>query len=687
VQAQAQLDTLDIDAWRALATPAAEAGRVAPAAAPVPADVLPYLPQRLGLRVDQLHLHGRVLYDVVAGLTQSDAVWRGNIQARQLGGYVEYHPPGKTHPQGLVFARLSHLLLPEGAADQADSLLQSQPQQMPALDISVKEFALAGRALGSLAVQAQNQRRDGQPQWVLDRFDVSLPEATLTAQGTWGGPDALRRRTQLRFTLALKRFRRAAGTLWHARRGARRQGQLEGELAGGRPIAPDWHSMAGKLHLDVGQGQFLKADPGWPSCWACSACSPCPAHDAGLPRCVQQRLCLDFVRGDVTVAQGVARTNNLQMKGVNAAVLMEGQAGRRDPAAARGGGAGDQRHDGLAGGHGHQPGDRAGQFLAQAVLRGPLMAAATREFHITAAGRPEVRAVPRRTAPAATPPTAGGTVPRQRLPPSAAAPSTRRSHEDRRPANGVHPGGGSQSGTARSCCSRPPSGAELVVLPEYFCAMGRSDTDKLAYAERWGEGPIQAALADWARSWGVAGGRHAAAGRAPDHVRNTSLLFARKGECVARYDKIHLFRFDNGREQYDEGRVVKAGPAGVCDLTDRSGQTWRLGLSVCYDLRFPELYRAHAPRAPTCCWCPAPSPHHGPGALGGAAARPGDRKPGLCAGAGPGRVHENGRRTWGHSMLVDPWGRCWPAGRRALAWCWARWTAPICGRCASNCLP
>jgi nitrilase len=77
-------------------------------------------------------------------------------------------------------------------------------------------------------------------------------------------------------------------------------------------------------------------------------------------------------------------------------------------------------------------------------------------------------------------------------------------------------------------------------------------------------------------------------------VRNTSLLFARKGECVARYDKIHLFRFDNGREQYDEGRVVKAGPAGDCDLTDRSGQTWRLGLSVCYDLRFPELYRAHA---------------------------------------------------------------------------------------------
>jgi uncharacterized protein YhdP len=330
VQAQAQLDTLDIDAWRALATPAAEAGRVAPAAAPVPADVLPYLPQRLGLRVDQLHLHGRVLYDVVAGLTQSDAIWRGNIQARQLGGYVEYHPPGKTHPQGLVFARLSHLLLPEGAADQADSLLQSQPQQMPALDISVKEF-LAGRALGSLAVQAQNQRRDGQPQWVLDRFDVSLPEATLTAQGTWGGPDALRRRTQLRFTLALK----DSGALLErfAMPGVVRggKGSLEGELAGGRTDCAGLAQHGRQAAPGCGPGPVPEGRPGLAKLLSVLSLQSLPRRIGLDFRDVfSSGFAFDFVRGDVTVAQGVARTNNLQMKGVNAAVLMEGQANLAD---------------------------------------------------------------------------------------------------------------------------------------------------------------------------------------------------------------------------------------------------------------------------------------------------------------------------------------------------------------------
>ncbi|MDH0048651.1 YhdP family protein [Comamonas terrigena] len=426
VQAQAQLDTLDIDAWRALATPAAEAGRVAPAAAPVPADVLPYLPQRLGLRVDQLHLHGRVLYDVVAGLTQSDAVWRGNIQARQLGGYVEYHPPGKTHPQGLVFARLSHLLLPEGAADQADSLLQSQPQQMPALDISVKEFALAGRALGSLAVQAQNQRRDGQPQWVLDRFDVSLPEATLTAQGTWGGPDALRRRTQLRFTLALK----DSGALLErfAMPGVVRggKGSLEGELGWrGAPIAPDWHSMAGKLHLDVGQGQFLKAEPGLAKLLSVLSLQSLPRRIGLDFRDVfSSGFAFDFVRGDVTVAQGVARTNNLQMKGVNAAVLMEGQANLADETQQLRVVVVPEINAMTASlvATAINPVIGLGSFLAQAVLRGPLVAVATREFDITGSwSEPEVRAVPRRTAPPTTPPAAGGTVP----PAAAGAPSTK----------------------------------------------------------------------------------------------------------------------------------------------------------------------------------------------------------------------------------------------------------------------
>lgn len=104
-------------------------------------------------------------------------------------------------------------------------------------------------------------------------------------------------------------------------------------------------------------------------------------------------------------------------------------------------------------------------------------------------------------------------------------------------------------------------GAELAVLPEYFCVMGHKDTDKLALREADGDGVIQRFLADTARAlkmW-IVGGTLPLQTTAPDRVRNTTLVFSPTGDCVARYDKIHLFHFDNGRELYDEGRVIEAG--------------------------------------------------------------------------------------------------------------------------------
>ena len=135
-------------------------------------------------------------------------------------------------------------------------------------------------------------------------------------------------------------------------------------------------------------------------------------------------------------------------------------------------------------------------------------------------------------------------------------------------------------------------GCELAVLPEYFCLMGRADTDKLAVRERAGEGRIQVFLAEQARALGlwIVGGTLPVAASDADHVRNTSLAFSPRGECVARYDKIHLFRFDNGRERYDEARVIEPGLTPVAfELADRTGARWRIGMSVCYDLGFPEL--------------------------------------------------------------------------------------------------
>ncbi|WP_298212134.1 carbon-nitrogen hydrolase family protein [Acidovorax sp.] len=203
-------------------------------------------------------------------------------------------------------------------------------------------------------------------------------------------------------------------------------------------------------------------------------------------------------------------------------------------------------------------------------------------------------------------------------------------------------------------------GAELAVLPEYFGLMGHKDTDKLAAREADGDGAIQRFLADTARAlqmW-IVGGTLPLQTTTPDRVRNTTLVFDPTGACVARYDKIHLFHFDNGRELYDEGRVIEAGDTPVqFDLKARDGQHWRVGLSVCYDLRFPELYRAHARAGADLLLVPSAFTHttgqaHWEVLL---RARAVENQAYVLAPA-QGGVHENGRHTWGHSMLVDPWG-------------------------------
>jgi len=201
-------------------------------------------------------------------------------------------------------------------------------------------------------------------------------------------------------------------------------------------------------------------------------------------------------------------------------------------------------------------------------------------------------------------------------------------------------------------------GAELAVLPEYFCLMGHREHDKVAVREAFGSGEVQAFLAAQARALGlwIVGGTLPLAADSELHVRNTSLAFSPQGECVARYDKIHLFKFDNGRgEQYDESRVIEAGGAPqTFMLPSRDGHTWRVGMSVCYDLRFPELYRALGadlllvPSAFT----------YGTGQAHWELllrARAVENLAYVAAAAQGGR-HENGRRTWGQSMVADPWG-------------------------------
>ena len=201
--------------------------------------------------------------------------------------------------------------------------------------------------------------------------------------------------------------------------------------------------------------------------------------------------------------------------------------------------------------------------------------------------------------------------------------------------------------------------ATFVTLPEYFCLMGKTDRDRLAIGEPPGDGPIQQFLADTARTHGIwlLGGTVPIRARDGSHVRNASCLFSPDGALAARYDKMHLFAFDDGREAYDEGTVLEAGGAPVsvhaCGM--------RIGLSVCYDLRFPELYRAltfAAGEPPLDLICVPSAFTHATGAKHWEVllrARAIENLSYVIASAQGGR-HRNGRRTWGHSMIVDPWG-------------------------------
>ncbi len=203
-------------------------------------------------------------------------------------------------------------------------------------------------------------------------------------------------------------------------------------------------------------------------------------------------------------------------------------------------------------------------------------------------------------------------------------------------------------------------GAELAVLPEYFCLIGQHDADKLAIQEPFGDGPIQQFLAQTAKDLGLwlVGGTLPLTGAGDNKVFNSSLAFNPQGACVARYDKIHLFRFDNGRESYDESRVLDRGnqPTRFA-LPSRDGHTWQVGMSVCYDLRFAEMYRAYAAQGVDLLLVPAAFTHttgksHWEVLLRARAIE----NLAFVAAAAQGGVHPNGRQTWGQSILIDPWG-------------------------------
>jgi len=201
------------------------------------------------------------------------------------------------------------------------------------------------------------------------------------------------------------------------------------------------------------------------------------------------------------------------------------------------------------------------------------------------------------------------------------------------------------------------AGAKLAVLPEYFCLMGLKDTDKVQAREQLGSGPIQEQLANIAKINGIylVSGTIPLEAKNSNKVLNTTLVFDNEGERICRYDKIHLFGFQTRSERYEESETIEAGNTPSVFSITINNQEWRFGLSICYDLRFPELYRSLG--EVDCHIIPAAFTYttgkdHWEILL---RARAIENQCYVLASA-QGGIHINQRRTWGNSMLIDPWG-------------------------------
>ncbi|WP_245598131.1 YhdP family protein [Ottowia thiooxydans] len=400
VHADLQLPRLDVGAWETTLAAVFSSAKKEPAASAEGG----FVPTAWSLRTGELVLDDRTVHDVNAKGTRQGNTWRANVQARELAGRVDY-TEGTDGRAGKVLARLSHLTIPAGSDDQS---VQAQPiTHMPALDVVAEDFELRGKKLGRLEINAVNHDTAPTSQvgalqtWELTRFVVRSPEAVFTASGRW---EALARRPAVshdprgprapddprRTTLDFKLDIRDAGALLTRfdMPGvlARGQGVLSGDLNWrGSPMSPHYPSMAGKVHLDVGAGQFLKADPGVAKLLGVLSLQALPRRlTLDFRDIFSTGFAFDFVRGDVAIARGIAQTNNLQMKGVNAAVLMDGSADIDKETQ-------DLRvlvvpeiDAGTAAlvATAINPAIGLVTFLAQLVLKRPLSQANTKEFHI-----------------------------------------------------------------------------------------------------------------------------------------------------------------------------------------------------------------------------------------------------------------------------------------------------------------
>ncbi len=326
-----EVPEIDLDVWNALLRDAPGAPAPAGTTLEVASDFtegFTLLPDVISVIARRVRVANKDLDEVVFGASRVGGFWNANLRSRQINGFFNWRDAPADQHAGTLTARFTRLEIPPDRVGEFESLLDAEPLTLPALDIVADEFVLGTTELGGLELRATNARLPSGPSWKLERLVLEHPGATFRASGSWGSPQAKSRATELDFRLELRDAGRALET--HGIRGALKggAGRIDGKVRWtGSPLAIDHPSLRGELALNIGKGQFLKTDPGIAKLIGVLSLQ-------SLPR----RLTLDFrdvfaegfafdeIRGDVSIRNGVARTENLRMKGVAAQVKIEGSA-------------------------------------------------------------------------------------------------------------------------------------------------------------------------------------------------------------------------------------------------------------------------------------------------------------------------------------------------------------------------
>ncbi len=331
-----QLPMLDLDAWNTALTQLTGTSplkRKTASTAVIGSEATgdsaqDYMPTFAALQAGQIKVADRVIHQVLVGGTRQGDVWRFNLSADEMNGSAEVRPPNGNSPAQL-FVRLAYLKIPPSLVPDVERLLSEQPSSIPTLDIVINELTLRGKKMGRLEVSAVNRvGANAAREWRLNKFNVTLPEATLTANGSWMADGPRLRRTQLNFALVIRDSGELLGRLGTPDAIRHGEGRLEGQVSWqGSPITMDYASMSGKMNLSIEKGQFLKTEPGAARLLGVLNLQALPRRlTLDFSDLFSDGFAFDFVRGDVSIDQGVASTNNLQMKGVVAGALIEGSA-------------------------------------------------------------------------------------------------------------------------------------------------------------------------------------------------------------------------------------------------------------------------------------------------------------------------------------------------------------------------